>query len=76
MTSVAVASQAWSSRHHRFAATLPRFEVSKSTFYAGIRSGIYPKPVALSARRVGWRESDIAAALARLKQKGPKPLGS
>ncbi len=59
---------------HRLDAALKRFEVSKSTFYAGIRTGIYPKPVKLSPRRVGWRESDIAATLAGMQQKEPKPL--
>lgn len=34
--------------------------VSRSTWYAGIKSGRYPKPIKLGARAVAWRASDIA----------------
>lgn len=34
--------------------------ISKPTLYRGIRSGILPAPVRISARRVGWRSTDIA----------------
>ncbi|TPM33889.1 AlpA family phage regulatory protein [Mesorhizobium sp. B2-2-2] len=33
----------------------------RSTIYAKIASGDFPKPIQLSARAVGWLESDIAA---------------
>jgi len=33
--------------------------VSKSTWWAGIREGRFPKPVHLSRRCVAWRLSDI-----------------
>lgn len=35
--------------------------VSKSTWWAGIKSGRYPKPVKLSARVTAWRVEDIRA---------------
>ena len=31
----------------------------KSSIYAGVKAGTFPAPVRLSARAVGWRESDI-----------------
>jgi prophage regulatory protein len=33
--------------------------VSKSTWWAGIKTGRYPKPVKLSARISAWRVEDI-----------------
>lgn len=33
--------------------------VSKSTFWEGIKTGRYPKPVKLSERVTAWRVSDI-----------------
>jgi predicted DNA-binding transcriptional regulator AlpA len=33
--------------------------VSKSTWYAGVASGRYPKPVKLSRRIAAWREDEI-----------------
>lgn len=35
--------------------------VSKSTWWAGIKAGRYPKPEKLSARCVGWRVEAIRA---------------
>lgn len=35
--------------------------VSRSTWWAGVKSGRFPKPVKLGARAVAWRASDIAA---------------
>lgn len=39
------------------------FPVSKSTWWAGVKSGKYPKPVKLSVRCVAWRLEDIKALL-------------
>ena len=33
--------------------------VSRSHFYNCVRTGLYPKPVKLGVRRVGWRLSDL-----------------
>lgn len=44
---------------------LPRVKeetgLSKSTIYQGIKDGTFPKPVKISERAVGWRQSDIIA---------------
>ena len=34
--------------------------ISKPTLYRGIKAGALPAPVKISARRVGWRSSDIS----------------
>ena len=38
--------------------------LSKATIYRSIKSGTFPAPVKISARRVGWRSSDIAKFVA------------
>ncbi len=38
-----------------------RVGLSRSTIYAKIAAGEFPAPIALSARVVGWLESDIIA---------------
>lgn len=40
--------------------------VSRSTWWAGVRSGRYPKPVKLGGRVTAWKWEDIA----RLVEKG------
>jgi prophage regulatory protein len=40
--------------------------ISKSTWWAGIRKGIYPKPVKLSERTSAWRGKDISDLCKRL----------
>ena len=47
-------------------AVLFLFPVSRSSWYAGIKSGIYPKPVKLGPRSVAWRHSDIVRLLSEL----------
>jgi hypothetical protein len=37
--------------------------VSKSTWWAGVKSGIYPKPVKLSVRCTAWKVADIRAMI-------------
>lgn len=44
-----------------------RYPVSKSTWYAGIKAGIYPAPVSLGPRSKAWRSSDIDALIADAK---------
>lgn len=43
----------------------PIYPVSKSTWWAGIRSGRYPKPVKLGPRCTAWRIEDIRALIER-----------
>ena len=42
---------------------LTRTSLSRRTVYSMMSAGRFPKPIQLSARRVGWRESDIDAWL-------------
>ena len=44
----------------------PIIPVSKSTWWLGIATGRYPKPVRVSAKAVAWRASDIAALVTSL----------
>ena len=37
--------------------------ISKSTWWAGVKSGRYPKPVKLSERCTAWRVEDIRSLL-------------
>lgn len=37
--------------------------VSKSTWWAGVKTGRFPKPVKLGPRITAWRADDIAALL-------------
>lgn len=41
----------------------PIIPVSKTTWYAGIRSGIYPAPIKLSKGCAVWRSKDILALI-------------
>jgi prophage regulatory protein len=51
---------------------LPRVKVrvpySRSTIYAGVKDGTFPKPVKLGGRAVAWRESDIDAWIESRKE--------
>jgi len=38
---------------------LTALPVSRSSWYAGMRSGLYPQPVKLGAKSVAWKRSDI-----------------
>jgi prophage regulatory protein len=44
--------------------TPPIIPVSKSTWWAGVKSGRYPRPVKLGPRTTAWRVSDIRALIA------------
>jgi prophage regulatory protein len=39
------------------------YPVSKSTWWAGVASGVYPKPYRLSARVTAWKAEDIRALI-------------
>lgn len=39
--------------------------VSKSTWWAGVKSGRYPKPVKLGPRVTAWRVEDIRSLITR-----------
>lgn len=46
----------------------PIIPVSKSTWWAGVKSGRYPKPVKLSDRCTAWRIEDILALVEKSKE--------
>lgn len=46
-----------------------RTGLARSTIYDWMKRGAFPRPVALGARLVGWRESDIEKWLAAREQK-------
>ena len=39
--------------------------VSKSTWWAGVKTGRYPRPVKISERSTAWRAEDIRAFIER-----------
>lgn len=43
----------------RLSEILKVFPVSKSTWWAGVKEGIYPKPVKLSSKITAWKAEDI-----------------
>jgi len=42
--------------------------VSKSTWWNGVREGIFPQPVKLTKRTTAWRRSDIESLCERLSE--------
>lgn len=42
----------------------PKIPVSKSTWWAGVKAGRYPKPVKLGPHTTAWRVEDIRALIA------------
>lgn len=44
--------------------------VSRSTWFSGVRTGRFPKPVKITERRVAWRVRDIRALLEKLEAEG------
>jgi prophage regulatory protein len=50
-----------SNRLLRLPEVLARIPISKSTWWAGVKKGAFPKPRKLGARVCAWREQDIDA---------------
>jgi hypothetical protein len=44
----------------------PLIPIGKSSWWAGIQCGRFPKPVKLGPRTTAWRAEDIAALVLRL----------
>ena len=44
------------------------YPVSKSTWWSGVKSGRFPKPVKLSERCTAWRVEDIRALIRRTER--------
>ena len=45
--------------------------VSKSTWWAGVKSGRFPKPVKLGPRTTAWRVEDIRSLIAQVSDHDP-----
>ena len=45
------------------------FPISRSTWWAGVKTGRFPKPVKISSNITAWRIEDINSLLAELEQK-------
>lgn len=45
----------------------PIIPVSKSSWWAGVKAGRYPKPVKLGARTTAWRAEDIRALIESMR---------
>lgn len=50
----------------RLPKVLSLIPVGRSTWWAGVKTGLYPAPVKLGARMTAWRAEDIAALIAAL----------
>ena len=50
----------------RLTVVLSLLPISKSTWWAGVRSGRFPKPTKIGARISAWKASDIRALLTSL----------
>lgn len=61
----------------RLPKVLELIPVSKSSWWNGIKKGLYPQPVKLSTRVTAWRVEDIRALIADMsvdrKQEKKKP---
>ena len=53
----------------RLPQVLAAISVSRSAWYAGVKSGIYPPPMKLGARTAVWRTSTIQKLIDSLDQK-------
>ena len=61
-----IMSQLPSTGFLRLPQVLALIPVSRSAWWAGCKSGRYPKPVKLGPRTTAWRAADIAALLEKL----------
>jgi prophage regulatory protein len=60
----------------RLPEVLKRLAISRSAFYALIKSGKFNPPVSIGARSVGWLESDVTDFIAnRIKNSRPESKG-
>lgn len=50
----------------RLPEVLKRFPVSRSTWWAGVKSGKFPQSVKIGPRTTAWRRSDIDSLIQRV----------
>lgn len=56
----------------RLSQVLQFVPIGKTRWYAGLKSGEFPQPIALGSRAKGYRAEDIQALIVRL---GSQPAG-
>ncbi|MES2204781.1 MAG: AlpA family phage regulatory protein [Pseudomonadota bacterium] len=56
----------------RLPQVLAVYPISRSSFWAGVKSGKYPKPIKLSPRCTAWHAEDIHALIASHKTDSSK----
>jgi len=56
----------------RLPAVLARAGLSKSTLYSRVSDGLWPKPVNLGSRAVGWPSGEVEALISALIAGQPK----
>lgn len=49
---------------------VPIMPISRTSWLAGVKSGIYPQPVRLGVRTVAWRREDIIALIEKFSAQG------
>lgn len=54
----------------RLEQVLERIPVSKSTWWAGVRSGRFPESIRMGERLTMWRESDIDTWIEKISEAG------
>lgn len=59
MTSTTELGTPLRSRFLRLPEVLERTGLSRSTIYVRLEQGLFPRPVSLGARAVGWIESEV-----------------
>lgn len=57
----------------RLPTILKVFPIGKSTWWAGVKDGRFPKPVKLGARTTAWRVDDIRHLLNQVKKNTVAP---
>lgn len=56
----------------RFAELSRKVGLQRTAIYAAIDAGKFPRPVQLTERATGWRESDVDAWIAAREQTKPR----
>lgn len=52
----------------RLPAVLAAYPVSRSTWWAGVKTGRYPQPIKLGLRVTAWRVEDIRALIEKCSE--------
>ncbi len=53
----------------RLKEVLALYPISRTSWYDGVKMGLYPQPVRLGKKTVAWRASEIEAAINQLDTK-------